>query len=189
MEGRVSRIKQCSGERCDQMLDKKRSTIASTTLLLSSLILFASPANAAGQSACATRATELKRSIDPSAHTRKVPGGLVDVATQVRFVCQRDVPHPVILFTYPSEYPPEEFYDLLASITARVAHQAADKMRLRAHRCHRAAKRASYGRAQKAFDGYRLDCDRHFSRSSFSFVTLPNRAVTKESPAPSAAPG
>jgi hypothetical protein len=172
------------------MLDKNRATIANTILLLSSLILFACPADADGQSACATRAAELKRSIDPSAHTRKAPDGLVNVgATQIRFVCQRDVAHPAILFSYPSEYPPEEFYNLLASITARVARQGAEQMRLRAHRCHRAAKRASFGRAQKAFDGYRIDCDRHLSRSSFAFVTLPDRAVTNESPAPFAAPG
>lgn len=172
------------------MLDTTMPTTARTLVVLSSFVAFAYPANAESQNTCATRAAEISKLISPTAPIRKTAEGALSVgATQIRFVCQRDAAQPAIQFSYPSEYPPDEFYNLLASITARVSHQAAEQMRLRAHRCHRAAKTGSLGRSQKTFDGFRLGCDRHLSRSSFTLMTLPSRAMDKKVPTSPMVPG
>src|SRR5687767_10015736 len=74
---------------------------------------------------------------------------------QVRIGCAKTAEWPTIRLTYPSEYPPAPFYDLVATITSQVAKQTPERMRLRAHRCHSAAKRASSGRSNRTLHEFR----------------------------------
>jgi hypothetical protein len=86
---------------------------------------------------------------------------------RIEVTCPIASAEPIIRISYPSEYPPDTFYLLLADIASTVTSEKAQRMRLRVHRCHRAAKRSLGGRTVKRFGAFRIACDRHPSRSSF----------------------
>lgn len=65
------------------------------------------------------------------------------------------------------EYPPRSFYDLLAEAGAGISSRSARHLRLRAHRCHRAARRSPDGRASKRFHSFAVECRRSAARSVF----------------------
>jgi hypothetical protein len=122
------------------------------------------PAHPQTAQLCAVRAAEFQKFIKAERAVRETS------AAQVRIACPREAPRPTIFLAYPSEYPPDTFYDFLAAVVGRASQQSAEQTRLRAHRCHRQARRTSFGRAVKVFDSFRLECERHRSRSSFTFV-------------------
>lgn len=103
--------------------------------------------------------------------------GIRQVASQMHGRIQRgriwiscpDRSHrPTISLSYPSEYPPESFYQALAVVTARATGHSREQMELRAHRCHRAAKRTKSGHMQKTFNTVRIACDRSPTHSTFT---------------------
>jgi hypothetical protein len=87
---------------------------------------------------------------------------------RIRIACLPKATRPTVTFSYPSEYPPERFYIFMADIMATAVDHPTEQMRLRAHRCHRAARRTKAGRTHKKFGDLRIDCDRHTSYSSFT---------------------
>ena len=68
-----------------------------------------------------------------------------------------------------AELPARPFYDSLARIGAAVSGRPAKEVRKRLHRCHRVAKRAPGGIAQRAVHRVGLECHRSEAGSSFRF--------------------
>ena len=104
------------------------------------------PAHPQTAQLCAVRAAEFQKFIKAERAVRETS------AAQVRIACPREAPRPTIFLAYPSEYPPDTFYDFLAAVVGRASQQSAEQTRLRAHRCHRQARRTSFGRAVKVFE-------------------------------------
>lgn len=87
---------------------------------------------------------------------------------RIRIVCLPDAASPMMILSYPSEYPPRSFYEFVGEATALASDSLPDQMQLRAHRCHRAAKRAQQGYSLRRFQTFRLECHRDLSRSVFT---------------------
>jgi hypothetical protein len=93
----------------------------------------------------------------------------------------------LITLSYPAEYPPALFYAQLAVAGEILTGASAERIRLQAHRCHRAAKRAQ-GRAHKRAQPARIDCDRTAKSSTFwvrgeGKVQRLSRLLSKQEPA------
>lgn len=114
------------------------------------------------------KALNLKKSSNGDAanigYASLVPQG---AGTRIRFACPlHGKPTLLVTFNYPAEYPPSSFYDQLALAGEILTGAAGERIRLQAHRCHRAAKRAQ-GRAHKRAEGARIDCIRAAKSSTF----------------------
>lgn len=145
------------------------STLARRSVLLTATAILGvglAQCVSAEEAPCSAKLAELGRLFDGQLSAYRLQGriGLAHVSIS----CPRRGSRPTIHLSYPSEYPPESFYDEIGRISAGAAGHRADLMELRAHRCHRAAKRTLNGHAQKTFGTLRIACDRGVSHSSFT---------------------
>lgn len=142
-------------------------------LVCLTVILFWYDDSAAQQgrsSACPQRLSDLAHRLGFAAELNVKDGQLSARAHggRIRIECAPMAASPTITLSYPSEYPPRAFYELVADASGLAMDSSPDEMRLRAHRCHRAAKRAQGGYSLRRFQDFRLECHRSVSRSVFS---------------------
>jgi hypothetical protein len=108
-------------------------------------------------------------SLKPDASGRSGYASLIPqgAGARIRLACPVRGGHTLLAtFSHPSEYPPAVFYDQLAAAAEVLTGVAPERIRLQAHRCHRAAKRAQ-GRAHKRAQTARIDCHRTAKSSTF----------------------
>lgn len=119
-------------------------------------------AGAEQPSACMASATHIAKSLNwqvsPGSADRVI--GSIPQLRQARIelVCPRREERALLAtFSYSAEYPPELFYEQLGAAVEMLTGVSGQRVRLQAHRCHRAAKRAE-GRAHKNAKPTRIDC-------------------------------
>jgi hypothetical protein len=118
---------------------------------------------------CSERSSELAGKLglvaehqrNPADFTAKFDDG------RIRIVCSKSATWPTIVLNYPAEYPPKSFYELVAKAASSVSKRPPERARLRAHLCHRAAKRTPNGHSHTRLESFRLECVRTLTRSTF----------------------
>lgn len=143
-----------------------------TLICLATILLWSdhSGAQETHSGSCSQRLTDLAHRLGFAAELSpkqdqffaRAQGGRIDIE------CLSNAGQPKIILSYPSEYPSPSFYELIGDATALATESSPDQGRLRALRCHRAAKRALGGYSVRRFEVFRLECQRNLSRSVFT---------------------